>query len=194
MEYLKERTFEIFRYILPGLLAMASILCLDSNIIHPYDLLTKLKAFAGADVLLATVIAFVIGLVLDEANLVLINILKINRFKVSYNPKNNLTTAEKYSLIRKYSLENFKYVEYWYIMKGMCQNIGLVFVSFLFISIFKLFQSANTIPWLLCIFCCIVSIIGLYKRGIDYARFARQELDSTIDILGLIDKPNHESK
>lgn len=193
MEYLKERTFEIFRYILPGLLAMTSILCLDPSIIHPYDLLAKLKTFAGTDVLLATVIAFVIGLVLDEGNLVLINILKLNKFKVSYTPKNNLTTAEKYSLIRKYSIENFKYVEYWYIMKGMCQNIGLVFVSFLFLCILKLFQTTNTMPWLLCILCCIVSIIGLYKRGIDYARFARQELDSTIDILRLIDKPNHES-
>jgi len=194
MEYLKERTFEVFRYILPGLLAMVGVLCLDSSINHPYDIVYKLKPITGTEILFATIIGFVIGLVLDEANLVMINILKINRFKSNYESKNTLTIPEKYSLIRKYSIENFKYVEYWYIMKGMCQNIGLIFVFYFCISIFKTFQGLNILSWIICMIGSVVSIIGLYRRGVDYSRFARQELDSTIDILGLIEKSKKEIK
>ena len=192
MEYLKERTFEIFRYLLPGIIFQIVIFSSFINIKNFIERIENYKDISFIFILIGLTASYTFGVILDEANYRFFKKVNFKKDSRDYVSKSDLTTSEKYSLLREFSNKNYTYVEYWNALKGACHNLGLCFITLFFISAAKLIwlrihgdSNEEQNIWIFLLILSFISTILMYKRGFLYDSFADSERDSTIDILNL---------
>lgn len=189
MEYLKLRTFEIFRYIIPGAFMGYILILLDSSclrFLHPF-LNTTSKWTIGTGTVFV-IASFIIGLTVDQLSQ---PISKIGRkfswikSESEFISKSNFSSPEKYTLVRQFSPENFNYVEMWNTLKGTHLNLSTDFLILFVVSLIKFYQTTYKLEWGGIGIVSILAYFLLLKKGVLYGIWAHQDLDSAVDTLKL---------
>lgn len=184
MEYLKDRTFELFRYTLPGVFIIIVSLLFDKNVTFPTEIVdiyfSKIST-GGTIGLLA--LGFVVGFVMDEISGKIIGlVVKNTKIEKDYTSNSNLTTPEKYVLIREVSPVNYKMVENLNVYRGMFKNLVLGLIVLGIVSIIKISYTNYKILWGVILLISIMSIYSLILKYKKFTGWVLQDVDSIIDL------------
>jgi hypothetical protein len=189
MDYIKERTFEIFRYTLPGVFLISIILLLDNRISTPFDVYNLyFKEIPAVSAIGIIMFGFIIGFVIDYFTGISVNKLRKKTNKSNFENSAILNHSQKYALIREICPANFHHIENWNVYKGMCNNLAFGFLVLFGISICKTFASDDKLIWIIIIFISIISIISLLLNASKFNRWALGDIDAVIDMIEEISK------
>ena len=189
MEYLKERTFELFRYTLPGLFVILVFLNVDERVKTPLDILEyQLKDLSTEVIILTLVLSFVLGLIVDQLASRLSRMLYKKRLKPEYSSGIKLTWTEKHALLRGLASANYKQIENWNAFKGMCRNLAFGFLLLFIISLIKLILTKAIFAWVVTMIISIIGALSLASQARVYSTWAIQDIDAAVDLFDLKNK------
>lgn len=183
MENVKYSLFDLFSFTIPGALTFISYLILLSPYsvcACPNEVINVL--FKDANIYLAffyILMSYVIGYITSSMSSVLwwIND-KLYYKQVKY--KSTLRTSEKYSLVREFSKENFKYIELWNVLAKMASNLSLTILLIFILFFIKI----DCFKWWYLILGILISI-SVFLQARNYKIWAQIDLDNTVSILKL---------
>lgn len=179
--------FDVFTYTLPGLYILFSlIIVLDSSSIGMTDIITDLKENLNLTIGLTVIIAgYIIGFANDSTGSILRKTLGKRFIKKPERKLMEVSISEKYSLVREYSKENFRYIETWNALKSMSSNLSSASL-FLFIcsGIKLILVYPNQIAeWIVIMILAILMSIVFLRKSIKFATWAIKELDNAAELI-----------
>lgn len=191
MEILTQRTFDIFRFIFPGLFVIGTFATIFSTKIElPYDIITIFVDKVQLNQAIFLILfSYIVGIAHDQLCIIIIRFLKLkNSYIPEYKTKNSLSSTEKYALVNHYSPNNLDGIDKWNMLKGMCINISGFLLYFSFCSIIKILNGKPIVAWLVAGIISLICCSLIFIRSKVYLTWATQDLDSTIDSLNLIER------
>ena len=191
MEILSQKTFDIFRYIFPGLFVTAIYAIFKSSeIVHPDDIISNLIDKIQLNRAIFLILgSYVLGIAHDQFCVFLVKMFRLkNSMPPEYTSPSNIKSSVKYSLVRHFSPKNLNEIDKWNMLKGMCVNISGFLVYFFICCWYKIFIGCPFMPWFSISIIAMVCSILLFIRSKIYFGWALQDLDSTLDSLNLIEK------
>ncbi|MEO1263861.1 MAG: hypothetical protein AAFZ15_33960 [Bacteroidota bacterium] len=184
MDYLKDRTFELFRYTIPGVFMILVCLMLDSRVNTPFDLYEiHLQGASTSSVLFAMFFGYIAGLIIDEMALYLIRKFFRKKLKPVYASSTNLTLPQKYALLREKSVANYKNIENHIVISGMCRNLSLGFLFLSVVAAVKLFLFDDLNVWLSMLLVALLSMVCLYVKSRKFLQWWLQDMDAAVDFI-----------
>ena len=184
MDYLKDRTFELFRYTIPGVFMILVCLMMDHRIASPIDLYeVHLRGAATASILLALFFGYIAGLIVDEIALFLSRTLFSKKLKPVYTSDTKLSLPQKYALLREKSPPNYKNVENHIVISGMCRNLAVGFLLLTTIAIIKIIWQGHLEIWIPVFLIAVLSVICLYVKSRKFLQWWLQDIDAAVDLI-----------
>ncbi|MEL6672833.1 MAG: hypothetical protein AAFR61_11600 [Bacteroidota bacterium] len=188
MEYLKDRTYEVFRYTLPGIFFIGVLALTDSSIWGTDDIFRKLPK---EDWLLSSLLiifaGFVVGIVIDQlAGFATQRIWK-NRYQADYASESKLSESQKYALIREKSPANYRQIENSNAQKGMCENLAFGCTALFFVSLYKIFVVQGMF-WVFMVMFSVIATLTLIMKARKFKTWTAQDIDATVDMIQQAEK------
>lgn len=189
MDKIKLRTFDIFRYVAPGVLLIyfhTLVYTGENSITEPFTKYYANLNFASA--ILLVLCSYIIGLTIDQIGRsfvgLMIKIKKIDRlFNGDVKTDKSTTLAEKYAYLREYGQASYQQIQLWNSLKGMCQNISIDFLVLFIISISKICERTNTNYWTTIAILSLIIISLLIHKAIIYERWSIQDVEASIKVI-----------
>jgi uncharacterized membrane protein len=190
MESVKLSVFDIFVYLLPGLVCLTAIyIPFNPSITSLAGLAQSFKNIGLSTAVMALIAAYIVGHVADNQGSWLYY--KIGcRVWGQPHPKvghPSLSRAQQRALVRQYSPENYLYIQTWKLLKNMSHNLSFAFLMVMIVSAIR-FAQIWSIDWA---FLVIVSLIFMWSflyRSHVYDTWHYKELLETVNGLRLEDK------
>lgn len=190
IEKIKLGLFDVFTYALPGVLIVFSFaLAFDNSnrTLSQFFFNSVSPHLNISNGLFLFIIGYVIGFANDSFGAFILktsnHLSKKNEFSIFPSMPN----SKKYSLIREYSPENFKYVEIWNALKGMSSNLASATIFFISSSIIKAINPDFLFikEWLVIIMFSIIMMIIFIKKAMVFKKWAKNDLENGIYFLTL---------
>lgn len=141
MDNIKLGLFDIFVYILPGSIVLLSLTLIDSpNPNFVTDIFESSKEFSLFQVTILLSVSYLLGFINQFLSYEIFKVLsKLWKTRLDGKEPSIGKLEDKVVLIRHFSPENFKTLNMWLVLRGMCYSIfvanTLLFLTVLVISI-----------------------------------------------------------
>ena len=133
--------------------------------------------------LILILVGFIFGLVIDQISGILTRVFWKSHSRPNYSSDLKITNSQKLALVREKSPSNYKIIENSNAFKGMCDNLAFVFFVLFLIASVRFFSSGNKYFWVFIILVSIISFLSLCLKARKYSRWAKQDVDSVIDMI-----------
>lgn len=191
MDKIKYSAFDFFRYLVPGSVFLFSAwLGFENSIKTVSDIVTHTQGIEWNFLLITALVSYIIGFALDVLKYLLLGKLIARHNSYDNFKEKELSNSEKQVLVREFSPSNFKYIETWYMLKGMCYNLA---VAFIFLGVASIIKGTfnfnyNIWQWILLLVASITFTYLLILRAKVYAKWSAKDLDRTVSTLKLKEK------
>ncbi len=188
MDKIKFSAFDVFRYALPGLVILTSmLLALNPSIKNPADFIVLIKSMNLSLFIVIILVGYVIGFSIDPIGIRLRVFIARRIWKDRREYKLGITLTEQLILIRKFEENLYRYIETWYLLSGMAANLAFGVLLLLGSTLFKGIQT-NQISWFVLAAVSGILFYLLLSRAQMFEKWARRELSSAIYSFNLSDK------
>jgi hypothetical protein len=188
MEKIKLGLYELFSYLLPGLIILFSVAIVykpvPGGIIEYLKLISSISTGQG---LLGLLIAFLLGFSNQHIAFKYFNkMTSLTRLlKVKQETIKLSKYEEKLCKIRHESPANYQTIEKWMAFRGMCYNISSSLI-YLFVILIFYFIATNSILWPV----NILTLIGIFffillflRRGVSFHNWSISSIESSYSYL-----------
>ena len=187
MENLKLSTFDVFAYLLPGLVVLlAATLLFSPNLVRLADLAITFQGINVSSGIIAAIIAYVFGGVIDYLGSHLYYGVGCRIWGMPYSKERHskLTHAQQRALVLHYSPENYAELQTWKLQKRMSANLSFSLVLVFVVSAIHL-GKISTIDWVFLGIVSLFSALVLLKRAYAFDTWHYSQLLGTIQVLHL---------
>lgn len=187
MEKIFYSAFDFFSYAIPGCFVLLACWLLHPDYAQLSDYLYEIGKLGVIHGIFILLISLVIGFAVNPIGRALYRSLGFKLFNHSFTNLPGLSISEKYTLIRQFSPENFKYVEIWNMMGTMAHNLAFAALLIVANSLIKAFwiHPANMGFWLLIAFAALVLLFLFLARAVKYFVWAADDINAAIRKLHL---------
>ncbi len=190
MESFKFSVFDIFSYLLPGLVALLGIVVLSTpTIIGLPDVVQIFQGFDWSTGIAVVVCAYIIGFSLSAPGSWFFQRVAWRLWGNEYHTmgvegSGKISHTKQRVLVRHYSPENFSYLQIWKVVKNMAQNLSISVFFCAVVALFK-FVQWRSFAWGSIVIGAAILGVMLLKRAHEYDRWHYRELMKTAEVLQL---------
>lgn len=190
MQKLSFSAFDFFSYAFPGVCILGTMFLLDPSIHSASDILAKADEIGIGGGILLTIVGYLTGFAISPLGRWLYKSLGFRIWYHGFENVEGLSVSEKYTLLREYTQENFKYVETWNVLCAMSHNLAfaslLAFVSGIIRMIAFPGIGAPIAP--VTVGLSFLLFWLFLHRAVVFYRWAAIDINSAVKILKLADK------
>ena len=192
MDNLKFSIFDIFAYVMPGLVALlAAILLLDTSIVGLTDVG---RAFQSVDLgtgIAVAAVAYIVGSGVDSIGDWLYKSIGFKLWGPPY-VETPVGILQERALVREYSPENYAYLQIWKVMSSMSHNLSASTLILAIVAIVRTF-SLQRLEWAgFAVVALAFSLIFLRRAHVfNYMHY--RDMTLTVETLHLVQRAMKDS-
>ena len=184
MDSLKFSIFDIFAYIMPGLVGLlAAMLLLDTSIIGLMDVARTFQNIDLGTGIAVAAVAYIVGSGIDSIGDWLYKSIGFRLWGYPY-VETPVGILQERALVREYSPENYTYLQIWKVMSSMSHNLS---ASTLILAIVCIIRAVNLhlLEWgVLAVVAVVFSVIFLRRAHVfNYMHY--RDMANTVEALHL---------
>jgi hypothetical protein len=189
MDKIRIDFFDILGYIIPGsALLMIGWIAVDSQVQSIWQIYQSIHAVDKKAIFMGLFLSYILGFTLHILGSFLYDKYRNSAlFKKPPLENNDLTMADKWTIIREYADKHILILERWYALRAFAQNLTAISLISIFICFYKWFKFGYY-EWSLLLLFFTASFIIFMKRAEVLHHILDTDIDSIVKKLKLNDK------
>jgi hypothetical protein len=189
MDKIRIDFFDILGYIIPGsALLMIGWIAADGQVQSIWQVFQSIHNVDKKAILTGLFLSYILGFTLHILGSFIYDMYSKSRYfdKTIFN-NSDMTTAEKWTMIREYADKHILILERWYALRAFAQNLTAIALISVFICLFKWIQFGYY-EWCVLALVFIAAFIVFIKRAEIFHHVLNTDMDAIIKKLKLNDK------